>query len=72
MKRKMLSILFYIFTAIIFIAGTWGLVYEFVILDKSIIPDFVNEIALYFAYGSIAGIIIISRFERKHKNQLKN
>lgn len=41
MKSKILSILFYIFTAIIFIAGTWGLVYEFVILDKSIIPDFV-------------------------------
>ena len=41
MKEKMMNLLFVIGIVLVFIIGTWGIIYEYIILNKSIIPEMI-------------------------------
>lgn len=67
MKEKMMNLLFVIGIVLVFIIGTWGIIYEYIILNKSIIPEMIFIISCITGYIGIIFIIIWYFWQKKHK-----
>lgn len=58
MKNKVINILFTISIMILIPSAIWGLIYEYLIFDKSIIPSQVYNITMIIGYSFLFGLIL--------------
>ncbi|MDY0339280.1 MAG: hypothetical protein WCY80_03710 [Candidatus Izemoplasmatales bacterium] len=58
MKNKIINALFILSLIILVPIGIWGLIYEYFIFDKSIIPSQVYNITMIIGYSSLFGLIL--------------
>ena len=59
MSNKILNFLFFIFIFVVILAAIFGLVYEYLIWDKSIIPDIIFNLLLIIGYISLAALLVV-------------
>ena len=67
MKEKLKDIAFIIGIILVFITSTWGIIYEYVILDKSFIPEIIFILTCVLGYIGIALIILWYFWQKKKK-----
>lgn len=67
MKEKLKNITFIIGIILVFITSTWGIVYEYVIWDKSFIPEIIFILTCVLGYIGIALIILWYFWQKKKK-----
>ncbi len=58
MSNKILNFLFFIFLFVVILAAILGMVYEYLIWDKSIIPDIIFNLVLIIGYISLAALLV--------------
>ncbi len=59
MSNKILNFLFFIFLFVVILAAILGMVYEYLIWDKSIIPDIIFNLVLIIGYISLAALLVV-------------
>ncbi|MDD4824412.1 MAG: hypothetical protein PHU13_03965 [Acholeplasmataceae bacterium] len=59
MSNKILNFLFFIFLFVVILAAILGMVYEYLIWDKSIIPDIIFNLLLIIGYISLAALLVV-------------
>ncbi len=69
MKKKITDSLLYVSAIIVMIAGVWGIVYEYIILDKSVVPDLVFSVFFISGYAGLIYIIIWIFFNSRRKKR---
>ena len=67
MKEKLMNITFIIGIILVFITGTWGIIYEYVIWDKSFISKIIFILTCVLGYIGIALIILWYFWQKKKK-----
>ena len=67
MKEKLKDIAFIIGIILVFITSTWGIIYEYVILDKSFIPEIIFILTCVLGYIGIVLIILWYFWQKKKK-----
>ena len=67
MKEKLMNITFMIGIILVFVTGTWGIIYEYVIWDKSFVPEIIFILTWVLGYIGIALIIIWYFWQKKKK-----
>lgn len=67
MKEKLMNITFIIGIILVFITGTWGIIYEYIIWDKSFIPKIIFILTCVLGYIGIALIILWHFWQKKKK-----
>lgn len=58
MNNKLTNIMFAISIILLIPTAIWGLLYEYLIFDKSIIPNNIYNLTLAIGYSSLFGLII--------------
>lgn len=59
MSNKILNFLFFIFLFVVILAAIFGMVYEHLIWDKSIISDIIFNLLLIIGYISLAALLVV-------------
>ncbi|MDD4482730.1 MAG: hypothetical protein PHP18_05900 [Bacilli bacterium] len=59
MSNKILNFLFFIFLFVVILAAILGMVYEYLIWDKSIIPEIIFNLLLIIGYISLAALLVV-------------
>lgn len=80
MNNKLLNIIFIISIVVLIPTAIWGLIYEYLIFDKSVITSQVFNITMAIGYSSLFGLIfsvildrIIDKYnERKQTKKYKS
>ena len=67
MKEKLKNITFIIGIILVFITATWGIIYEYVIWNKSFIPEIIFILTCVLGYIGIALIILWYFWQKKKK-----
>lgn len=67
MKEKLMNITFMIGIILVFVTGTWGIIYEYVIWDKSFVPEIIFILTCVLGYLGIALIILWYFWQKKKK-----
>ena len=58
MKDKLINSIFIIGMILVFITGVWGIIYEYVIWDKSFIPEAIFTTTCILGYIGFAFMIL--------------
>lgn len=67
MKEKLMNIAFMIGIILVFVTGTWGIIYEYVIWDKSFVPEIIFILTWVLGYIGIVLIILWYFWQKKKK-----
>ena len=67
MKDKLINSIFIIGMSLIFITGVWGIIYEYVIWDKSFIPEAIFTTTFILGYIGFAFMILGYFLNKKKK-----
>ena len=67
MKEKLMNITFMVGIILVFVTGTWGIIYEYVIWDKSFVPEIIFILTWVLGYIGIALIILWYFWQKKKK-----
>ena len=67
MKEKLMNITFMVGIILVFVTGIWGIIYEYVIWDKSFVPEIIFILAWVLGYIGIALIILWYFWQKKKK-----
>lgn len=67
MKKKINDILLKIFAIALVPAGLFGVIYEYVIWDKSIVPDWLYWGWFIFGWVALIGLILTLVIDKKQK-----